>query len=167
LKYLFLKITIQILALIFWVLGFFASPALSSQAEENSSRIDKNISAGFLFDRFDLTLEIGRRTEAAGPFFYTERTEDESTLAFPPVVSFYKNSAVDSGELDFLYPLLTFENYGDEWRWQFFELLSFAGGRQADEFETRRFTLFPIYFQQRSKTDTNLNYTALFPFYGH
>ena len=30
----------------------------------------------------------------------------------------------------------------------------------------RRFTLFPIYFQQRSP-DTNENYTALVPFYGH
>ena len=30
----------------------------------------------------------------------------------------------------------------------------------------RGFTLFPIYFRQRS-ADTNLNYTALAPFYGH
>ena len=32
--------------------------------------------------------------------------------------------------------------------------------------DSRRFTLFPIYFQQRS-VDPEKNYTAVFPFYGH
>jgi hypothetical protein len=146
-------------ALSFSVLCVFALSQISSRASEN-------FSSGFLFDQFNLTLEIGKRTEAAGPFYYSEKKEDDATLAFPPFISFYKNSAVNSGEIDFLYPLLTYENYSDEWRWQFFELLSFAGGQQPDNFNTRRFTIFPIYFQQRS-LDTNLNYTALFPIYGH
>ncbi len=30
----------------------------------------------------------------------------------------------------------------------------------------KQFTIFPFYFQQRSP-DTDENYTALFPFYGH
>ena len=34
------------------------------------------------------------------------------------------------------------------------------------DFPRRRFTLFPLYFQQRSP-DPNENYTALVPFYGH
>ena len=33
-------------------------------------------------------------------------------------------------------------------------------------FPVKRFTLFPLYFQQRSP-DPNENYTALVPFYGH
>ena len=77
-----------------------------------------------------------------------------------------KISIIDSSEYDILYPLLTYEHYTDEWRWQFCQLLSFAGGRQPDDFKTRQFTLFPIYFQQRS-LDTNLDYTAVAPFYGH
>jgi len=40
------------------------------------------------------------------------------------------------------------------------------GGQEPDEFNTHRFTLYPVYFQQRS-LDTNLDYTAVIPFYGH
>jgi hypothetical protein len=123
-------------------------------------------SAGFLFDQFHLTLEAGHRTEAAGPFFYSEKKEDDQTIAFPPFFSNYKNSIIDSSEYDILYPLLTYEHYSDEWRWQFCQLIAFAGGRQPDDFQTHQFTLFPLYFQQRSQ-DTNLDYTAVVPFYGH
>lgn len=123
-------------------------------------------SAGFLVDEFDLTLKPGHRLEAAGPFYYSERLEDESTVAVPPLFSAYKNSAIRSGELHLLYPLASYGHYEDEWRWQFFQLLSFAGGRQAEAPDTRRFTIFPIYFQQRS-ADARKNYTALMPVYGH
>jgi hypothetical protein len=124
------------------------------------------LSAGFLYDKFFTVPEPGIRTEAAGPFFYKERKEEGQTLAFPPFFSAYKNPAVNHGELDVLYPFITYEYYSDEWRLQFYQLLSFAGGQQPDEFHTKRFTIFPIYFQQRS-LNTNLNYTAVAPFYGH
>jgi hypothetical protein len=124
------------------------------------------VSAGFLFDHFRLTLTEGERTEAAGPFYYSEKTPEEQTLAFPPFFSKYQNPGVDTAEYDFLYPLLTDEHYSDEWRWQFCQLLSFSGGREPEDPLTRRFTLFPFYFQQRS-VETNLNYTAVAPFYGH
>ena len=125
----------------------------------------ETLSAGFLFDEFDLTLEPGYRAEAAGPFFYSEKKDSEQTLAVPPFFSVNQNTVIHSGELDLLYPLLTYEHYTDEWRFQLFELIAFAGGRQPDEFQTKRFTLFPIYFQQRS-LDTNQEYTAVLPFYG-
>lgn len=127
---------------------------------------DENVSAGFAYADFDLALEPGHRTEAAGPFYYSERKESEETLAYPPFFSAYKNPGVTHGELDVVYPFLTYEYYSDEWRLQFFQLLSFAGGRQPDEFQTHRFTIFPLYFQQRS-LNTNLEYTAVVPFYGH
>jgi hypothetical protein len=41
-------------------------------------------SVGFLYDQFPLTLEPGQRTEAAGPFFYSEKKEGENTWAIPP-----------------------------------------------------------------------------------
>ena len=41
--------------------------------------------AGFLFDEFDLTLAPGHRTEAVGPFFYSEQKETRSDLGGAPV----------------------------------------------------------------------------------
>lgn len=123
-------------------------------------------SAGFIYDSFDLVLVPGIRTEAVGPFFYSERTLDDSTIAIPPLVSFYKNPAADHGEFNLLYPVLAYENYGEEWRWYLFQVISFAGSSRQDDVKSRRFTIFPIYFQQRS-ADVSQNYTAFFPIYGH
>jgi hypothetical protein len=125
-------------------------------------------SYGFLFDRFDLTLEQGYRTEAVGPLYYFqhETENDADTLAFPPFFSCYRDPSVESHEDDFLYPLFSSIHYGQERRWQFFELISSGGGQLQNGTKQDRFTLFPFYFQQRS-TDTNQNYTALFPIYGH
>jgi hypothetical protein len=65
-----------------------------------------------------------------------------------------------------LYPVLNYERYGKEYRWQFCQLLSFAGGQSPKDDSQKRFTLFPFYFQQRSPVPDE-NYTALLPFYGH
>ncbi|MFM2294039.1 MAG: hypothetical protein RLZZ350_452, partial [Verrucomicrobiota bacterium] len=67
---------------------------------------------------------------------------------------------------DFLYPLLTYDRFGTEHRFQILQLFSFAGGQNQSAQEQKRFTLFPFYFQQRSPNPA-LNYTALLPFYGH
>ena len=122
--------------------------------------------AGLLYDQFPLTLDSGRRTEAVGPFFYDQQKDSEKTWALPPFFSHDADPSVESREEDFLYPLLTYESYGQEYRWQFLELLSFAGGQEQDGDHEKRFTIYPLYFQQRS-TGTNENYTALVPFYGH
>jgi hypothetical protein len=60
---------------------------------------------------------------------------------------------------------MTYDRYGDQYRWQLLQLLSFSGGPTQSEPKRDRFTLFPLYFQQRS-SDPTQNYTALFPFYG-
>jgi hypothetical protein len=122
--------------------------------------------AGFLYDEFNLTLTAGHRTEAVGPFFYSQEKETERIWAVPPVLSYARDPGTESKEFDLLYPLMTYDRYGGQYRWQFFELLSFAGGPMQDEPARDRFTLFPVYFQQRS-SDSNENYTAVFPFYGH
>lgn len=121
--------------------------------------------AGLLFDQFPLTLEQGQRTEAAGPFFYEMRREADWMAAVPPLFS-HTVSDTDSEEFDILYPLLTYDRFGREYRWQLMQLLSLSGGQNQAEVPRERFTIFPFYFQQRSP-DTNLNYTAVFPFYGH
>src|ERR1039457_742728 len=102
-------------------------------------------SFGFIFDRFNLTLEVGYRTETAGPFFYSQQTEDERTLAFPPFYSSVSNPSVEYTDYDFLYPLLTRVQYGREWRWQLFQLISFSGGQESNEADKTRHTLFPFY----------------------
>ncbi len=123
------------------------------------------VAAGFLFDRFKLTLEEGLRTEAAGPFYYSQQSGGESVWALPPLYSSDQAPAADQDEQDILYPLLTRTRYGHERRWQLFELISTSSGHEPDDDDVRRFTLFPFYFQQRA-ADTNLNYTAVAPFYG-
>ena len=122
--------------------------------------------AGLLFDEFPLTLDAGHRTEAVGPFFYDQRKDSETTWAVPPLFSHDANPAVESREDDLIYPLLTYERYGTQYRWQLVQLFSFSGGQEQSGSEKRRFTIYPIYFQQRSP-DPNENYTALVPFYGH
>jgi hypothetical protein len=122
--------------------------------------------AGPVFDEFALTLDSGRRTEALGPFFYDQHKELEQTWAIPPLLSYDADPATQTKEIDFLYPVLTYEQFGTEYRWQLGQLFSFSGGQNQDNFPARRFTIFPLYFQQRSP-DPDKNYTALFPFYGH
>ena len=122
-------------------------------------------SAGFIFDRFKLTLADGWRTEAAGPFYYSQQAESNTLWAFPPFFSRERQPAVEAREDDFLYPFFTDRSYGHEQRWQFWQVISASSGRQPDETGVKQLTLFPLYFQQRA-ADTNLNYTAVVPFYG-
>lgn len=123
-------------------------------------------SAGPLFSAFDLTLEAGERTEALGPFFYSQAVDSHSGWGVPPLFSTFGDSELDSREYDILYPVLTYDRFGTEHRWQFLQWLSFAGSNTQPGAEQRRFTLFPIYWQQRS-TDPAENYTAVWPFHGH
>jgi hypothetical protein len=122
--------------------------------------------AGPLFDQTPLAREKGYRTEILGPLFYNQKRDTEKTWAFPPFFSHDADPGVESREENFLYPVLSYDRYGKEYRWQFFQLFSFGGGDTQDELPKKQFTIFPIYFQQRSPL-TNLNYTAVFPFYGH
>ncbi len=121
--------------------------------------------AGPLFDQFELVVGSGQRTEAAGPFFYDQRNDSEKTWAVPPLLSYDADPATESKEFDSVYPVLTYERYGMEYRWQLAQLLSFSGGQNPDDSTAKRFTLFPVYFQQRS-SNPDENYTALFPLYG-
>src|SRR5262249_55560301 len=140
-----------------------ASLLIAALKSGRASDFDPN--AGFLFDKFPLTLSSGQRTEALGPLFYSETSDTQKTWAVPPLISHTSDSVTDFDELDFVYPIVTYDRFGSEFRWQLFQLLSFSGGLNQEQQKTRRFTLFPIYFQQRSE-DPDANYTALFPLYG-
>ena len=137
------------------------TPSLAAQ-----SGGEVGASFGPWFSRFELTLEEGWREEAIGPLIYKQSRDSESLFAVPPLFSRVQDQETDSEEYDIGYPLLTFNRYGHEYRWQFFQIFSFSGGHNQAEEPARRFTLFPLYFQQRSP-NPELNYTALFPIYGH
>ena len=121
---------------------------------------------GPLFDEFNLTLAPGHRTEALGPFYYNQTEDTRSILAAPPLFARAEDPATESVEYSFFYPVLSYGRYGTQYRWQFCQLLSFAGGSTQTETVRDRFTLFPLYFQQRS-SDPSQNYTAFVPIYGH
>lgn len=125
-----------------------------------------SLSAGPLYDEFPLTLDPGHRTEIFGPFYYDEQKDTEHTWALPPFFSRENDPAVEAAEDDYLYPIFTREHFGKEHRSQFCQIFAFAGGAQPDDSIRTRFTLFPLYFQQRSTVPDD-NYTAVFPFYGH
>ena len=122
-------------------------------------------SVGPLFEEFTLSLKNGGRTEAVGPFFYGEQSGAKNSWAIPPLLSFTHDADTDASEFDFAYPLITYDRFGPEYRFQIIQLFSFSGGGTQAGATKDRFTLFPFYFQQRS-AESNQNYTALFPLYG-
>lgn len=130
------------------------------------ARADDWFHPGFLYDHFQLTLDVGERQEALGPLFYSEQKGPEHTWALPPLYSDLKDPSLQRREIDFAYPVLTYRRYGAEYRWQFFQLIAFAGQENWDEQKAKRTTLFPFYFRQRSQ-EPGESYMAVAPFYGH
>ena len=125
-----------------------------------------DISAGPAFSDFALTLDPGHKTQIAGPLYYSLEREDTTQWAIPPLMSYTRDAGVPSVEFDILYPLLTYDRFGAEYRFQIFQLFNFAGGNVENETNKHRFSLFPLYLQQRSP-DGKQNYTSVLPFYGH
>ena len=125
-----------------------------------------SISAGPLVSQFHLTLAPGEREEVLGPVFYSQWDEGHDLTAMPPLWSCLRNHEINSTELNVLYPIVSYYRFGDEYRFQFLQIISFSGGRTQDETNKHRISLFPFYFQQRSPIPSE-NYTAVFPFYGN
>jgi hypothetical protein len=123
------------------------------------------ISAGPFAQEYSLTLAPGWRREGWGPLLNYEEEGSQVQWGMAPLYSVTYDSGVDWEEIDFLYPLFTLDRFGQEYRIQFLQVLSFAGGQSQRGTKARRFTLFPLYFQQRSENPQE-NYTAVFPFYG-
>lgn len=135
----------------------------AAQAEDTNG-----VHHGFLYDKHRLTLESGLEWEVLGPLYLRRDWESSQLVAFPPLFSWQRDRdpAVDAVEYDFLYPLLTYDRIGSEWRWQFFQLFSWAGGQTGEEEQRRRFTVFPLFFYQAADSPTN-SYRGVMPFYGH
>ena len=80
--------------------------------------------SGFLYDQFELTLESGTRTEVMGPLYYNQDGEEARTWGFPPFFIYSTNKIADSEEMDVLYPLWTYDRFGEQKRWQFFQIIN-------------------------------------------
>lgn len=108
----------------------------------------------------------GTRFQAVGPLFSGESTTEGTWWALPPLVTDFRDDTLERTHVDLLYPLVTYDRFGTEYRWQLLQWLSFAGGEGvAGEAKTRR-NLFPFFFSQKSTNPTN-DYFALLPIYGH
>ncbi len=121
--------------------------------------------AGPLLHDFQLTHEQGWRREVLGPLYYQAQAGSKAVTAFPPFYSHTRDPELEYTEIDVLYPLVTYDRFGQESRVQLLQLLSLSDSSEQDESVRHKLSLFPVYFQQRS-TNAELNYTALFPFYG-
>jgi hypothetical protein len=120
---------------------------------------------GPLYSRSEMTLQGGTRMEGLGPLLRYERRPYHTAWAIPPFFYYGYDALIDSSEIDLLYPLATYDRSGAEFRVHILQLLSLAGGQTQTDQKTRRFTIFPIVFHQRSP-NPELNYTAVLPFYG-
>lgn len=100
----------------------------------------------------------------ASPDGNSSASAAERSFAIPVLFSSKSSSRPDHSEWDVLYPLMSYDRYGKEWRWHFLQIFRLSGGEgQAGDW--KRETVFPVYFRQKS-ADPEKNYWALFPFYG-
>jgi hypothetical protein len=127
---------------------------------------DDELLAGPAYAKFRLTLDSGWREEAAGPLYYRQTVAGQTQWAIPPFFCRTLTPDVDWSEWEFFYPAMNYRRFGTEYRLQLAQVLSFSGGHTPEDNSVRHLTLFPIFFYQHS-TETNHNYSAVFPLYGH
>lgn len=143
----------------FLLIAFLGFPSgIPSRCEE--------LSLGPFYHRSALTLQPGTRVEALGPLLSQDSNEPEHSLTVSPFFTYRRDRQADATELSVIYPLISYNRFGAEYRFQCLQLLSWAGGRSLRDQTASRATFFPFYFQQRS-SDSNRNYTAVFPLFGH
>ncbi len=114
--------------------------------------------------------EPGERHEALGPLLSGEVHGSQQWWALSPLVVDLEDPEIGRRHFDFLYPLLTYDRFETESRWQLLQWLNVAtsqpigDGTNSDTRVRRNF--FPFVFSQKSPSGTN-DYFAVVPFYGH
>jgi hypothetical protein len=146
--------------LVVWLIGCLLLSTQGSASEGKTL-----MESGLLAHEFELTLEQGIRGEVLGPIFAWEHAGERSYWGLNPLWSKESDLGGEISYFDFLYPVLTYRRYGEDARWQFFQVLNFVQSSGAESTNANRFSIFPFYLQQRS-SDTNQNYTSVLPFYG-
>ncbi|MEI7732515.1 MAG: hypothetical protein WCO56_23285 [Verrucomicrobiota bacterium] len=133
--------------------------ALLCQAAEDEKHY------GPLINQSPLVLTTGVREECVGPFFSHQKVGSQVTSVFAPFFSTTSDPELEMTEWDILYPLISYDCFGSEYRLHFGQLIAFSGGKNQADQAKDGFTLFPIYFRTRS-AESNASYTAVMPFYG-
>ena len=146
---------IQVL-LCFGLLSSIARTHLGGTASESPNSFYKS---------GELSLTASPSQDFAGPLYSRSRNGSQEGWTISPLFSYRTDPGADFTEFELAYPLVTYHRFGTERRFQIIQFFSVGGGTTLSGHPTRRFTLFPFYFQQRS-TDPLLNYRALFPLYG-
>ena len=139
----------------------FHALGLSAQGQE-----DPVLSIGPIYHDVRMALSGGVGNEAAGPFWASETVDQHRVFGVRPFYVREEDPSLETVSWDSLYPFLTYDRFGAEYRIQLFQLLSVAGGGSQSGATSDRVTVFPFFFSQRSTNPTN-NYTAFLPFYGH
>ena len=147
------------------IIRFLLLSLLGIRASMASAEPDEIQNWGPIFDRSFLTLELGQRTEILGPLVRYEKRETETGWSVAPLASYRTDPVGDFTEFDLAYPLLTYDRFGAEYRFQVLQLFSLSGSRSLENEFKHRVTLFPFYFYQRAPNPDD-RYTAVFPFYG-
>ena len=141
----------------------FLSRGTTAEQDAESSADWANL--GFIYDRVPTVFREGERTEILGPIFSLETTTNASLFTFSPLFSIYRDSTIPQTEAELGYPILSFDKFGSEYRFQLLQIISFSGGEALKGGDKKRTTIFPIYFQQKSPKPEE-NYVAVVPFYG-
>ena len=154
-------------------LSLVHAPSLHAQDDIFTSLIDPIVSTsdGSTFQNYSVEFSLHRDYQPYGPFAYFESEYPEdgcehSMLSLlPPLYTCDRNRDLNTLEMDFLYPLIGVDRYGEEYRVHIFQIISWAGGQNSDDQMTRRYNLFPLIFYQKSELP-NEDYWAVLPFYG-
>ena len=117
------------------------------------------------YESGELSLTPNYPPDFTGPLYGRSRLGSQTGWTISPLFSYRTDPIADFTGFELAYPLVTYHRFGSERRFQILQFFSFGGGMTLSGHTTRRFTLFPFYFQQRS-SDPSLNYKALFPVYG-
>ncbi len=139
---------------------------LSSQFRPLIRRFRKTAHLGLclLAGVLGIPLGIAANPVSVGPFYEHRDTESGQVTSIAPIYSSFSEHALDHHEWDLLYPLISYDQYGDERRLHVLQLFSLSGGTSNTN-TTKSTTVFPFYFRQESE-DPKKRYQALLPFYG-
>ncbi|MEN9601807.1 MAG: hypothetical protein RIS56_1413, partial [Verrucomicrobiota bacterium] len=85
-------------------------------ASVGSAGQDSEVRFGPLAEEFPLTLRTGQRGEALGPLFHWQETPEAWGWGFSPWVSYQHEPGVERTQAEFLYPLVSFDQYGSQYR---------------------------------------------------
>ena len=121
-------------------LSLVHAPFLHAQDDIFTSLIDPIVSTSdeSTFQSYSAEFSLHRDYQPYGPFAYFEseypedRCEHSMLTLLPPLFTCDRNRDLNTLEMDFLYPLIGVDRYGEEYRVHIFQIINWAGGQNSD-----------------------------------